>query len=49
MVRAAIRGRCGPGKPWLSDEDAVHSACRTTFRRLKEGLIDEGLDDWDDE
>src|SRR3954468_12673210 len=47
-VRAAIQGRCGPGKPWMGAEDAVHSACRTTFRRLKQGLLADGLDDWDD-
>jgi DNA-directed RNA polymerase specialized sigma24 family protein len=47
-VRAAIRGRCGPGKPWMGAEDAVHSACRTTFRRLKAGLLADGLNDWDD-
>lgn len=47
-VRATIRGRCGPGKPWMGAEDAVHSACRTTFRRLKEGLLADGLNDWDD-
>ena len=43
-VRATIRGRCGPGKPWMGAEDAVHSACRTTFRRLKEGLLADGLE-----
>jgi DNA-directed RNA polymerase specialized sigma24 family protein len=47
-VRATIQGRCGPGKPWMDAEDAVHSACRTTFRRLKEGLLTDGLNDWDD-
>src|SRR5262249_35460847 len=47
-VRATIRGRCGPGKPWMDTEDAVHSACRTTFRRLQEGLIAHCLAHWDD-
>ena len=47
-VKATIQGRCGPGKPWMDAEDAVHSACRTTFRRLKEGLLADGLNDWDD-
>lgn len=47
-VRATIRGRYGPGKPWMAADDAVNSACRTTFRRLKEGLLVDGLNDWDD-
>jgi DNA-directed RNA polymerase specialized sigma24 family protein len=45
---AKIRARFGPGEGWISAEDAVESACRTTFRRLKEGLLASGLERYDD-
>src|SRR3954451_1277024 len=45
---AKIRGRFGPGERWMSAEEAVASACRTTFRRLKEGLMADGLEGYDD-
>jgi DNA-directed RNA polymerase specialized sigma24 family protein len=45
---AKIRARFGPGERWISAEDAVESACRTTFRRLKEGLLAGGLERYDD-
>ena len=45
---AKIRGRFGPGERWMSAEEAVASACRTTFRRLKEGLLASGLESYDD-
>ena len=45
---AKIRGRFGPGERWMSAEEAVASACRTTFRRLKEGLLASGLECYDD-
>jgi DNA-directed RNA polymerase specialized sigma24 family protein len=45
---AKIRARFGPGERWISAEEAVASACRTTFRRLKEGLLASGLECYDD-
>src|SRR3982751_5253403 len=45
---AKIRGRFGPGERWISAEEAVASACRTTFRRLREGLMADGLKAYDD-
>jgi DNA-directed RNA polymerase specialized sigma24 family protein len=45
---AKIRGRFGPGERWMSAEEAVASACRTTFRRLKEGLLAGGLESYED-
>jgi len=45
---AKIRGRFGPGERWMSAEEAVASACRTTFRRLKDGLMANGLRSYDD-
>ena len=42
---AKIRGRFGPGERWMSAEEAVASACRTTYRRLKEGLIGERIEE----
>jgi DNA-directed RNA polymerase specialized sigma24 family protein len=45
---AKIRGRFGPASRWMTAEEAVASACRTTYRRLKEGLLAEGPRSYDD-
>ena len=45
---AKIRGKLGPDARWMSAEEAVASACRTTFRRLQEGLLANGLSSYDD-
>src|SRR3954452_6756593 len=45
---AKVRGTFGPGRRWVSAEDAVDSACRTMYRRLSEGLLAHGLNSYDD-
>jgi len=47
-VREALRRRCGGGAPWCEGEAAVSSACRTIYRRLKEGPGFTGLASWND-
>lgn len=43
-----IRRKFGPASRWMTAEEAVASACRTTYRRLKEGLMVDGLKGYDD-
>jgi DNA-directed RNA polymerase specialized sigma24 family protein len=47
-AREIIHRKFGPDKRWWSADDAVASACRTTYRRLKEGLSGHDLNSWED-
>src|SRR5207248_2937594 len=47
-ARAAIQHKFGHDKLYYSAEDAVDSAVRITLRQLKENLLANGLNSWDD-
>jgi DNA-directed RNA polymerase specialized sigma24 family protein len=47
-ARSAIRRRFGTDQRSIDAEDGVNSALRTIYRRLKEDLLAEDLNCWDD-